>query len=151
MYEHGLGVRQNYAEAFKWYTASAVKGEVAAANNLANMYVVTRNYAVAFIWYKKAAEDGSVAAQGNLGLLYADGRGVVLDYIQAYKWLSIASGNGHPDAARKLVKLKHIMPSKQVRKAELLASQWIAEQKKIFKDSLTTSQPSLESERLIQP
>ena len=37
MYENGLGVDQNYIEAFKWYKLAAAQGHTDAQNNLERM------------------------------------------------------------------------------------------------------------------
>ena len=45
------------------------------------------------------AEKGNGLAQYNLGLAYAEGRGVPLDRLEAYVWLSLARENGARGAA----------------------------------------------------
>lgn len=44
------------------------------------------------------AERGDVDAQYAAGLIYAEGRGVEIDLVQAYFWLSCAIGQGDQDA-----------------------------------------------------
>lgn len=38
IYHKGLGIKQNFAEAFKWYLKAAEQGYAMAQNNLGNMY-----------------------------------------------------------------------------------------------------------------
>ena len=87
MYEHGLGVSQNYAEAMKWYRIAADKGFGGAQNNLGVMYVnglgVPKNYAEAVKWYRLAADQDNGEAEANLGGLYEQGLGVPQDYAKA--------------------------------------------------------------------
>jgi len=54
----------------------------------------TRDYRKAARWFSKAAVQGYAIAQANLGALYAEGRGVPLDYSEAFFWLKAASSAG---------------------------------------------------------
>ena len=41
-------------------------------------------------YYRLAADHGLAPAQYNLGVMYGNGQGVPQDYVEAYKWLSLA-------------------------------------------------------------
>jgi TPR repeat protein len=60
MYQHGIGVHQNDAEAVKWYQKAAEKGYAQAQLHLGLMYEngkgVPRDSAEAAKWFRKAAE-----------------------------------------------------------------------------------------------
>ena len=60
MYYYGYGVKQDYAEAVKWYRKAAEQGNAYAQFNLGNAYYngngVEQDYAEAVKWYQKAAE-----------------------------------------------------------------------------------------------
>ena len=43
-------------------------------------------------------EQNYAAAQSNLGFCYAHGPGVAEDWVEAYKWLSLAARQGHEGA-----------------------------------------------------
>ena len=62
MYEHGEGVRQDYAEAVRWYRKAAEQGQAESQYNLGLMYEkgksVPKNRKVAKEWYKKACDNG---------------------------------------------------------------------------------------------
>ena len=62
MYENGEGVRQDYAEAVRWYRQAAEQGYARAQNNLGLMYVIGRgvrqDLALAQEWYGKACQNG---------------------------------------------------------------------------------------------
>src|SRR5262245_60228397 len=66
MFEQGIGVAQDYEEAFRWYYRAAELGNGEAMNCLGIAYVtghgVPRNYALSLRWFLKAAEKGSIAA-----------------------------------------------------------------------------------------
>jgi hypothetical protein len=74
------GVRQDYAEAEKWYRLAAEQGNQGNAEaqyNLGAMYSngdgVPQDDAEKLKWYRLAAEQGNAEAQYNLGLMYANG------------------------------------------------------------------------------
>ena len=86
---------------------------------------ISGDYSTAFIILKKPAEKGCAWAQNNLGWLYHQGLGVTQDYIEAYKWHSIASANGvekSRDAKDSIVKL---MTPSQIESAQKLAREWM--------------------------
>ncbi len=87
MYNHGLGVSRDEAEAATWYRKAAERGHAAAQSKLAIMYDdgegIARDYAEAVKWYRKAAEHGDVYAQSLLGVTYEDGCGVAQDLNRA--------------------------------------------------------------------
>ena len=102
MYDEGQGVRQDYAEAVKWYRRAAEQGVVDAQTNLGLMYDegrgVRQDYAEAVKWYSKAAEQGDAEAQIAIGDAYDEGRGVRQDYAEAVKWYRKAAEQGFADA-----------------------------------------------------
>ena len=80
-------------------------------------------------WYRKAAEQGNSFAQSNLGFLYANGQGVRQDYVQAYKWFSLAaSGSTTPEYRDNAGKNRDIiadrMTPEQIKEAQRLAAEW---------------------------
>ena len=62
MYDSGHGVRQDYAEALRWYRQAAEQGHATAQYNLGVMYDkgqgVRQDDDEAFRWYRKAANRG---------------------------------------------------------------------------------------------
>jgi TPR repeat protein len=104
MYENGSGVRQDYAEAARWYRKAAELGDARAQYNLGimnqNGWGVPQDYAEAVKWYRKAAKQGVASAQYNLGFMYLNGQGVPQDYAEAAKWYRKAAEQGDVDALR---------------------------------------------------
>ena len=100
MYVKGQGgVRQDYAEAVKWYRQSAKQGFVLAQYNLGVMYGrglgVRKDDTQAVKWYRQAAQQGFAQAQFNLGVMYAEGQGVRQNLKVAKEWLGKACNNGN--------------------------------------------------------
>ena len=64
------GVKQDFAEAAKWYRKAAEQGDAAAQYNLGIMYEegtgVKQDFAEAAKWYRKAAEQGDTEAAAAL-------------------------------------------------------------------------------------
>ena len=96
----------DYAQALKWYSLAAEKGNPRAQSNLGNMYYygrgVPKDYAEAVKWYRLAVEQGDARAQSNLGFMYANGQGVLQDDNQAAKWYSLAAEQGDAGAQNNL-------------------------------------------------
>ena len=95
MYNQGISVHQDYAQAVYWYRKAAEQGYADAQGNLCEMYGdghgVPQDYAQALAWCHKAAEQGLAPAQYSLGASYYNGLGVKQDYEEAYFWFDIAA------------------------------------------------------------
>jgi hypothetical protein len=104
IYENGSGVRQDYAEAAKWYRKAAERGDARAQYNLGifhqNGWGVPQDFTEAVKWYRKAGMQGAAAAQYNLGFMYLNGQGVPQNYAEAAKWYRKAAEQGDVDATR---------------------------------------------------
>ena len=62
------------------------------------------------------AEHGDATAQFNLGICYHNGQGVTKDYVEAYKWLSLASVGGNENARGLKSELARQMTPEQIAK-----------------------------------
>ena len=80
---------------------------------------------------RKAAEQDSAMAEYNLGVLYAQGQGVPQDYVEAYKWFSLAASpflaaeptiRAMAGKSRDMV-ATHMTPA-QIAEGRKLASEW---------------------------
>ena len=92
---NGHGVKQDHAEAARWYRAAAGQGHAAAQNNLGYMYErgqgVKQDHGEAMHLYQRAAEHGHASAQFHLGVLHEDGHLVERDHAKAVHWFSKAA------------------------------------------------------------
>ena len=65
-FHDGLGVQQNYAEAFRWFVQAAAQGHAKAQSNVGMMYFVgrgvSRDYVQAYKWIFLAAAQGEESA-----------------------------------------------------------------------------------------
>jgi len=109
LYKNGLGVKQDYALAFKWFSKAAVQGFAVAQYNLAWLYEngfgIQQDYVMACNWFSKAAEQGNVRAQYNLACKYEKVLGVPQDYDVAREWYTRAEELGHTEAQHYLTDL----------------------------------------------
>jgi uncharacterized protein len=130
-YMQGRALRQDYAEALKWYRKAADHGLAEAQYNLGAMYFngtgVTQDHAEALKWFRMAADQGNASAQASLGLMYFRGDSVIRDYAQAYMWANLSAGleEKKREALAELWNelAKKITP-RQIAEAERLAREW---------------------------
>jgi localization factor PodJL len=130
MYEKGLGVRKDPAEARRLYVAAADKGHAKAMHNLAVLYAAgldgRPDYAAASQWFRRAAAHGIIDSQYNLAILYARGAGVERNLAESYKWFALAAKGGDKDAARKRDEVAVRLDPKQLESAKLNAEAFVA-------------------------
>ena len=111
-YQYGKnGLKENEAEAFKWYRKAADAGNVDAMGKVGYFYYyglggVKEDKIEAFKWDKKAADGGNSVAMYNLGQDYANGYGVEEDKIEAFKWYRKAADAGFVKALERIKELE---------------------------------------------
>jgi len=98
-----LGVRQDEAEAARWYRMAAEQGHAQAQYNISGFVEygfggLTPDLVEAVKWARLAAEQGHADGQKRLGWYYQMGRGVPEDYAEAVRWYRLAAEQGHADA-----------------------------------------------------
>ena len=103
MYELGLGVSEDGAQAVQWYRRAAKQGYDEAQYHLGFMYDTGKGVPEigaqeAAQWYTRAADRGLAGAQYSLSQMYEKGDGVQADNIQAYAWANLANMGGLEDA-----------------------------------------------------
>ena len=90
IYEEGIGVDKNPAEAFKNYLACAELGDVEAMALVGNCYLygegVKKDTKAAFGWNEKAAMEGNERAIRNVAISYDFGTGVKRNAQNAIEW-----------------------------------------------------------------
>lgn len=73
LYEEGLVVRKDYADALYWYRSAAEQGYPGAQTNLGVMYArglgVPASRKTAIEWFQRAAKQGDITARNNLETL----------------------------------------------------------------------------------
>ena len=107
MYWYGRGVKQDYAEAVKWFTKAAeCVRHKEAEYFLGGAYYtgqgVQQDYAEAVKWYRKSAEKGNAEAQNIMGDACRDGKGVKQDCKEAVSWYQKAAEQGNAAAQNTL-------------------------------------------------
>ena len=108
MHAMGIGVDREPITALALYLIAAGKGELAAQNNLGELYEsgaepgLATDPRRAALWYESAARGGFGIAQYNLGRMYASGVGVEYDAAAARYWLGMAERRGVASAAELL-------------------------------------------------
>ena len=74
--------------------------------------------------FQPLAEQGHAHAQVNLGIIYSQGRGVPKDSVQAYRWYTLAAGQGDDLAGKFKDHLEKSMTLDQLAEAQRLAREW---------------------------
>ena len=101
-FAEGKGMKQDLAEARRWYQRSAARGFAQSQYRLATFYerglAVKQDHAQAKIWYQRSAEQGNVKAMHNLAVLSAGNTARAPDYAAATKWFQAAADFGLADS-----------------------------------------------------
>lgn len=126
MYDKGMGVAQDTAQALKWYQLAAQRGDAASQTALGFKFYkgqgVPQDYVRAAHWYRMSAGQGDAAAQYDLGLMYKQGQGVPQDNMRAYLWFRLASGGGRTVVASNLAFVAQKLTPAQTTQAEAMVS-----------------------------
>ena len=95
LYERGLGVTRDSAQALVWYRRAAAQGDALAEFHIGSLYErgagVSRDYSEAAAWYQRASDKGNDSAQAALAYLYDRGLGVERNFAEAEALYSRAS------------------------------------------------------------
>lgn len=127
MYLHGKGVSQSYEKAVKYLGKAAVKGKASAQFWLGMMYERGDEDERAK-WFRLAAEQGFPLAQFYLGTMYVTGAGAPQDYIEGYKWLTLAAAQGSGNSQAMLEMAGALMSPQQVNEAKRRAESFAPKQ-----------------------
>ena len=132
IFEQGLDVAKDVAEASYWYRRAAEGGNPSAQYNLGIFYQfgrgVPKDPAQAAIWLQRAAEQGHGRAQNNLSTFYFTGVGVQQDLAEAWKWLTLSAddlkGMGRKIALQNRAKIEAKMSPAQLADAKRRVADW---------------------------
>jgi len=101
-YAEARGVKEDMAEAAKWYQKAADLGFAPAEYRIGNFYEkgtgVARDIAKSKTWYQLAAEQGNASAMHNLAVLYAMAADGTTDNQSATHWFQEAADLGVKDS-----------------------------------------------------
>jgi TPR repeat protein len=93
-------------------------GDARAEYELGRNYWEQTDYRAAWSCFYKAAAQGHAAAQNRLGVMYERGAGVRQDYVEAYKWYTLAAGKQNTFAVANREALRHSLTAEQIALAE---------------------------------
>ena len=75
-------------------------------------------------WIRKAAEQNLAVAQSNLGDHYEKGVGVVKDLVEAYRWHTLAAGQGILIVKKHIAVLESSLTPEQIAEGKRRADDW---------------------------
>ncbi len=84
------------------------------------------DYDTALKEFRPLAERGKAVAQWSLGIMFERGRSVPQDYVQAYRWYTLAASQGDDLAEKFKNHLEKSMTLDQLAEAQRLAKEWEA-------------------------
>jgi hypothetical protein len=129
--------RHDYPAALAIVRPLAARGDMAAQYVLAAMYDrgmgMPENHAMASQWFQRSAAEGYSQSMRNLGTMYRNGEAGRVDYVQAYRWYTLAiahlvPGEADADAVQELKQdLNEVSPH--------LTGAQIAEARKLARDT----------------
>ena len=108
------------------YLASANSGDPVAQFLLGYLMTTVpelENPQQAAALFAAAAQKGMPAAMANLGILSFQGKGTLQDFVEAYKWLTLASASGLGGAIELRDQLATRMTADQITKANVIAQE----------------------------
>nr|WP_255639729.1 tetratricopeptide repeat protein [Aquibacillus saliphilus] len=94
MYENGVGTEVDMGESKRWFTESALFGDVFAANRLGHEAVENGLGDEAISWYQMAADRGDSYGEFNLGVCHENGIGTQVNIKKAKYWYQKAALKG---------------------------------------------------------
>ncbi|MES0828476.1 tetratricopeptide repeat protein [Ruegeria sp. SCP11] len=144
MYEEGLGVEQDFSEAFRWMNLAATQGDPDAQVRLGLLFEnglgTEADMVEAAKWYRLSAEQGNLHGQSNLADYYLSQE----NYAEAAIWLRRAGEQNHPYASYLLglMYLRGITLEKNVESAQF----WIEKAAQLGQpDAIALLQPHPET------
>lgn len=102
MYENGIGTGVDMGESKRWFTESALFGDMFATNHLGHEALEEGRGDEAISWYQMAADQGDSYGAYNLGLCYENGFGTQVNMKKAKYWYQKAALKGDDQARQRL-------------------------------------------------
>ncbi len=95
MFDTGIGVPIDKAEAMRCYRQAWRQRSTVAANNIAIIYRERGNRRAMFQWFMRGALEGDGGQELEVGKCYMKGSGVRCDLELALRWLASAARSNH--------------------------------------------------------
>jgi TPR repeat protein len=120
-YKLGRGVSADIKIAQSWYQKAAQQGHGQAQANLGLILFQNGDRTGAMPWIRKAADAGDARAQYVLGTALFNGDLIGRDWVRAYAMMTLAAGQGLPQAAAHLAEMDKHVPLQQRQQGIALA------------------------------
>jgi hypothetical protein len=128
MYYHGLGVKEDDAEAATWFLKAAKQGNADAQYILGTMYIngegVQKDGGEAAIWFRKAAKQGQADAKSILDKMFDSDKGKWTSYDDFMLFLLKATAEGD-DSDSQFELAERYIRGEGVEKNRDLAKKWL--------------------------
>ncbi|MBF0152150.1 MAG: sel1 repeat family protein [Magnetococcales bacterium] len=132
LYMEGKGVKQDSAEAARWFRLAAEQGDHLSQHNLGILLLrgvgTPADPGAAFAWFSRAAERGNPRSLFSLGGMLLEGLGVEQDVAQAYMWFCLAAEESPPEARHETETVRDhvaaLLSPEQIEPIHARARQW---------------------------
>ncbi len=128
MYDNGLGIKQDYDQAAKWYRRAAEQGQPRAQFNLGLMYEsgegIESDQKLAISWVRKSAEQGYAEAQDKLAQYYEKGEYLEQDLVKSHLWYSLAASQGARESIAPRNRVASKLSKVQLEESEEMYNAW---------------------------
>ena len=126
-YRLGRGVNADLPQAETLYSAAAAQGHLRAADTYGLVLFQSGRRELALPYVQAASRRGDPRAQYLLGVAHFNGELVARDWVRAYALLTLANGEGLPQATPALAEMDQYIPIEQRREGAALAERLRAE------------------------
>ncbi|MDA7916336.1 hypothetical protein N9B94_03790 [Verrucomicrobia bacterium] len=121
LFLHGRGVSKNLTLSVQRFGQAALSGDTESQYLLGTIYEKGDDLESAR-WYRMAADKGHAPSQNALGQMNASGQGIDQNYVEAAKWLELASKQGGVGALTQLKNLHQFMSLEEMNEARRRAA-----------------------------
>ena len=139
VYRLGKGVKPDLAVAEDYYKRAAALGHIVAEGNLGALYLDTEGALFdpkkGIEWLQKASYRGNMLSRYMLGVIYFNGQYVPTDYVEAYAWISLAAGQGLPDAVKAEQTIVSQMSLQEISSGKLRAEALAKDSEKVMAET----------------
>ena len=126
-FANGVGVPQNYSQAFNWVQKAAKQNLATTQLELAKFYITgsgtKKNIGQTMIWLNKAAQQGLQSAQIALGKQYCSRKKTIQDYDAAHFWFKKAAEQNSTEAMELLAVM--YVRGQGVKQDDSQSAQWL--------------------------
>jgi hypothetical protein len=118
MYFTGVGEQRNLTEAERWLSKAANQGDAFGQLLLGSLKLERNDNASAAALFRKSAEQGLPQSQQQLGSMLKEGKGLPMNKLEAYIWLTLSYEAGNQSTASDIKQLETSLTNQEIEQAK---------------------------------